>query len=327
MKTVAFLALENCMESSITGPYEVLSLASRQWSEQFSAAETALFKPFIVTKTGRPVSSFSGMTIAPHTSIADTPDPDIIFIPVLFSDREVIITDQKLISWLRTCHQKGSIICAVCAGVFFVAQSGLLDGRSATTHWNLAEEFKTRYPQIGLKKERMIVDEGDIITAGGVTAFIDLALYMAGRFGSPELASSLSKILLIDPSRRLQTPYCEYHFNTAHLDEKVLKVQRWMAEHLTDRHSIPLLANRAGLGERTFARRFKKATGDTPLEYLQYLRISKARSLLESSDRSVEAIMTTTGYEDMSSFRKLFKRTTGLSPAAYRKKFGRARTL
>ncbi len=322
MKTVSFLALPNCMESSISAPYEILSLASRQWHEHFATTETDLFKLSIVTKDGNPVSSFSGMNISPNTEIADSPPPHIIFIPVLFGDRETAAADHELCSWLRACHAQGTIICAVCAGVFMVAQSGLLNGRSATTHWNLAAEFSNRYPQVVLKKERMIIDEGDIITAGGVTAFIDLALYMVGRFGSPELATTLSKRLLIDPARQLQTPYFGAHFNTTHQDEKILKVQRWMAENLTECLSIALLAGEGGLGERTFARRFKKATGDTPLEYLQSLRIAKARSLLETTSKPVEAILATTGYTDMSSFRKLFKRSTGMTPAAYRKKFG-----
>ncbi len=322
MKTIAFLALPNCMESSISAPYEILSLANRQWHEHFSGSEAELFKLSIVTKTGIPVSSFSGRNIPPDTGIADAPPPDIIYIPVLFTDRETATPDHELCSWLRMCHANGTIICAVCAGVFLVAQSGLLNGRSATTHWNLAAEFSNRYPQVVLKKERMIIDEGDIITAGGVTAFIDLALYMVGRFGSPDLASKLSKLLLIDPARRLQTPYGGAHFNTTHQDKMILKVQRWMAEHLTDCPSITLLAREAGLGERTFARRFKRATGDTPLEYLQSLRIAKARTLLETTSNPVEAILAVTGYTDMSSFRKLFKRATGISPATYRKKFG-----
>jgi transcriptional regulator GlxA family with amidase domain len=322
MKTIAFLALETCMESSISGPYDILSLASSQWAERFSDTGDGLFKLSIVSPDGLPVTCFNGMRITPHMGVADCRNPDIIFIPVTFGDREAMVSNRSLVSWLRTRNERGTILCAVCAGVFLVAQTRLLDGRTATTHWNLSEEFAGRYPDVILKKERMIVDEGDIITAGGVTAFIDLALYMAGRFGSPELSSVLSRMLLIDPARRLQTPYAEYRFNTSHRDRSILKAQDWMEENMTAPLSVPLLADRAGLGERTFARRFKKATGDTPLEYLQYLRIRKARSLLETTDEPVEVITSRTGYEDASSFRRLFKKATGLSPTAYRKKFG-----
>jgi len=262
------------------------------------------------------------MKVIPHMGTDDCRNPDIIFIPVVFGDLTTIISNRSLVSWIRRRNQQGTIICAVCAGVFLAAQTGLLDGRMATTHWNLSRAFKKRYPEVILKKERMIVDEGDIITAGGVTAFIDLSLYMAGRFGSLELSSALSRMLLIDPARRLQTPYFEYRFNTSHQDESILKAQHWMKENMASPLTVSMLAGKAGLGERTFARRFKKATGDSPLEYLQYLRIGKARTLLENTDEPVEIITYETGYEDASSFRRLFKRATGLSPTAYRKKFG-----
>ncbi len=322
MKRIALLALEKCMQSSISSPYDILSLASRQWAEHFSDKGEELFQLSIVTGDGRPVSCFNGITITPQMGTGDCRDPDIIFIPVVIGGLEAVVSNQTLVSWIRRCNRRGTIVCAVCAGVFLAAQTGLLDGRTATTHWNLADEFIVRYPEVVLKKERMIVDEGDIITAGGVTAFIDLSLYMIGRFGSPELSSSLSKMLLIDPARRLQTPYFDYRFNTSHQDESILKAQAWMEKNLTSPLTVSLLAGKAGLEERTFARRFKKATGDTPLGYLQYLRIGKARTLLETTDEPVETVTFKTGYEDVSSFRRLFKRTTGLSPSAYRKKFG-----
>ncbi len=159
------------------------------------------------------------------------------------------------------------MLCAVCAGVFPVAETGLLDKRKATTHWNLADDFQNRYPDVFLKKEKMIVDEGDIVTAGGVTAYMDLSLYLIARFGSSDLASSVSKTLLIDPSRKSQTPYTAFSFNTAHGDGDILKTQEWMEKNISNSLSVASLAEKAGLGERTFARRFKKATGDTPLEY------------------------------------------------------------
>ncbi len=167
----------------------------------------------------------------------------------------------------------------------------------------------------------MIVDEGDIITAGGVTAYMDLALYIVKRFGSDTLASTLSKTFLIDPVRQSQAPYTSFKFNTTHRDKDILIAQAFMEEHLANPLSVDTLADKVNLGQRTFARRFKKATGNTPLEYLQHLRISKAKSLLETDTKTVDQITRAAGYEDTSSFRRLFKRITGLSPTAYRKKF------
>ncbi len=316
MTDIALLALENCMGSSITGPCDALSMASLMDGRQ-----PPLFNLSVITDTGEPVKSFSGMPIVPHKSKDDCRYLDIIFIPVIYGDLTSVLGNTGLVEWLRNQHQKGVIICAVCAGVFLAAQTRLLNNKSATTHWLLADDFKTRFPRVTLKKEKMIVDEGDIITAGGVTAYMDLSLYLVRRFGADDLASTLSKTLLIDPVRQSQAPYTSFKFNTTHTDNDILIAQAFMEEHQTRPLSVDTLAGKVNLGQRTFARRFKRATGDTPLEYLQHLRISKAKSLLETGTKTVDQITRAAGYEDTSSFRRLFKRFTGLSPTAYRKKF------
>ena len=321
MIKTGILALENCMQSSVTGPFDILSVASLEWKRLISDETADLFDLIIITDDGLPVTSFNGMKIQPHLRKDACDSLDIIIIPVIFGDLEPILSNRNLIGWLQNQNEKGVCICAVCAGVFLAAETGLLAGRKATTHWNLADDFQKRYPDVILKKEKMLVDEGDFITAGGVTAYMDLSLYLTGRFGSPDLALSVSKILLIDPLRKSQTPYRAFSFNMAHGDAGILKVQRWMEKNSSDSMTISSLADKAGFGQRTFARRFKKATGDTPLEYLQHIRIGKARTLLETTDESVDNITYETGYEDVSSFRRLFRKITGLSPTAYRKKF------
>ncbi len=321
MVEIAILALENCMKSSVTGPFDILSVASLEWNKMHPDRNISLFDLRIVTDDGYPINCFNGTTIKPHRSKIDCGHLDIVFVPVLFGDISPILTNGELVSWLFDQSKKGAVICAVCAGVFLVAETGMLNQRKATTHWHLADDFKKRYPEVTLKKEKMIVDEGDVITAGGVTAYMDLSLYITSRFGSSELAAWLSKTLLIDPARRSQAPYTAFDFNTAHRDDCILKSQYWMKQNIKSSITVVRLADIAGLGERTFARRFKKATGDTPLEYLQHLRISEARRLLETTNESVDAITYAIGYEDVSSFRRLFKRITGLSPSAYRKKF------
>lgn len=321
MVQIALLALENCMKSSVSGPFDIFSVASLEWKQLHPDRDIDLFDLRIVTESGRPVNCFNGMTIEPHMGKMDCGHPDIIFVPFVYGEMSPILTNRSLVSWLVAQNKKGAVICAVCAGVFLAAETGLLNQREATTHWQLAEEFQNRYPQVILKKEKMIVDEGDFITAGGATAYMDLSLYITSRFGSSELASSLSKTLLIDPARRSQAPYTSFEFNTAHGDGHILKAQHWMKQNFASSISLARLAAIAGLGERTFVRKFKKATGDTPIEYLQHLRIGKARKLLETTDESVDTITYAIGYEDVSSFRRLFKKITGLSPTAYRRKF------
>lgn len=167
----------------------------------------------------------------------------------------------------------------------------------------------------------MFLDEGNFITAGGVTAYMYLSLSIAGRFGSPELVSILSKLLLIAPARRLQAPYKEFSDNTGHDDAAVLLAQQWLICHSEKSTSLGTLAQIAGLEPRTLNRRFKNATGNTPLEYLRNLRIGKARTMLETTTKSFDTITFEVGYGDVSSFRRLFIKTTGLSPSSYRKRF------
>lgn len=316
---VAILAVDNCLSSSILGPFDTFSVANLEY--QNTDKIDILFDICVVSLDGCGVSPFSGPPIPVDMGINQCQDPDIIFIPVIYGELEHVLSSLHLKNWLIRENKRGAVICAVCAGVFLVAQTGLLNKRQATTHWHLADQFSAEFPEVILKKEKMIIDQGDIITAGGVTAFMDLSLYIVSRFASKSLAAKLTRILLIDPVRRSQSPYIEFELNTSHSDTPILKTQAWMNENMTKSITISKLAQIAGLGERTFARRFKKATGDTPLEYLQYVRISTAKSLLETTNEPVDTIVYKTGYEDISSFRRLFKRATGLTPIGYRKRF------
>ncbi len=321
MYSVALLAVQNCMYSSLTGPFDFFSVASIEWQRMSDLPIEPLFRPVIVGPGNRSITAFNGTPVAITSHFSSGKNYDIIFVPVVFGDIEPLLDDNETIDWLIRQGERGACLCSVCAGAFLLAQTGRLDGKMATTHWNLADRFADRFPEVILKREKMLIDEGDCITAGGVSAYMDLSLYLSARFGSPELAASLSKLLLIDPSRRLQSPYQTRGFHKTHGDSAILMLQEWLENNFSKAHSIGDLAQRARLGERTLMRRFKKATGDTPLEYLQQLRITAARKLLESSGETIEEITLHTGYEDVSSFRKLFKRHTGLSPSAYRKKF------
>ncbi|KJR97257.1 MAG: hypothetical protein VR65_06545 [Desulfobulbaceae bacterium BRH_c16a] len=318
MYTVALLAVQNCMYSSITGPFDCFSVAS---SLGPGGAGEPLFQPTVVAPAHRIITAFNGTKIQAERFLNEDVVYDIVYVPVIFGDLEPLLADEEIIGWLARQGEKGACLCSVCAGAFLIAQTGRLKGRKATTHWNLADSFAECFPDILLKREKMLIDEGDCITAGGVSAYLDLSLYLTGRFGSQELAAALSKMLLIDPARRLQTPYQTGSFNKNHGDLEILVMQEWLEANSFESVTNRELAAKAGLGERTFMRRFKKVTGDTPLLYLQQLRIEAARKFLETTSETIEEVTLHVGYEDISSFRKLFKKHTGLSPTAYRKKF------
>ncbi|MBX6366520.1 MAG: GlxA family transcriptional regulator [Rhodospirillales bacterium] len=224
--------------------------------------------------------------------------------------------------WMAGCHEKGATLCSVCAGAFVLAETGLLEGRQATTHWAFAETLASRFPAVRVDSSRMLIDDGDIITAGGILAWTDLGLTLVERLLGPSVMLDTARFLVIDPPGRAQRPYGYFVPKLDHGDAAILAVQHWLQATGGKDHAVPTLAARAGLEERTFLRRFKKATGYRPTEYAQQLRIAKAREALELTRRPVEQIAWEIGYGDPSAFRKLFQRLTGLSPSEYRNRFG-----
>lgn len=225
-------------------------------------------------------------------------------------------------NWLTDRHAEGTTLCSVCAGAFLLGETGLLRGRAVTTHWAFAEQMADRFPSVRVDADRMVIDDGDIITAGGILAWTDLGLTLTGRLLGPSVMLATARFLLIDPPGRKQQPYSHFVPRLDHGDAAILKAQHWLQATGAKDHSVPALARQAGLEERTFLRRFKKATGLRPTEYAQQVRISKAREALELTQRPVEQVAWEVGYGDPSAFRKLFQRVTGLAPADYRRRFG-----
>lgn len=225
------------------------------------------------------------------------------------------------ITWLKNHHSEGVILCSVCAGAFLLGETGLLSKRKATTHWGYVESFGNRFPDVDLDIDRIIIEDGDIVTAGGAMAWTDLGLRMVDRFLGSQVMSETARTLLIDPSRREQCYYSAFSPVLTHGDAAILKVQHWLQK--TDAQDIDLstLASCAQLEERTFLRRFHKATGMTSTEYCQRLRVGNAKEFLQFSPLAVEQIAWKVGYSDVSAFRKIFKRIVGLTPSDYRQRF------
>ena len=225
------------------------------------------------------------------------------------------------VAWLREQHRRGTRLCSVCAGAFVLAETGLLGSRPATTHWALADTFAQRFPDVRLDVAKLLIDDGDVITAGGVMAWIDLGLRLIERFTTPAVMIATARMFLVDPAGREQRHYSDPAPRVSHGDAPILRVQLWMNAHHGDRLSTAAMCGHAGMGERTFLRRFQAATGLTPTAYLQQLRVSRARALLESSGKAIDQVAWSVGYEDPSAFRKIFQRIVGLSPGEYRRRF------
>ncbi len=229
---------------------------------------------------------------------------------------------RQIAAWLRDWHGRGAILCSVCAGSFVLGETGLLDDRAVTTHWAFADAMAERFPKVRVDAARMVIEDGDIMTSGGILAWVDLGLTLVERLISPQVMLDTARFLIVDPPGRTQQAYGQFTPRLDHGDAAVLKVQHWLQATAAKDHTAATLAEIAGLEPRTFLRRFRKATGINPTEYAQQIRIAKAREALEFSRTPVEQIAFEVGYGDASAFRRLFQRVTGLAPADYRRRFG-----
>jgi transcriptional regulator GlxA family with amidase domain len=224
--------------------------------------------------------------------------------------------------WMASKHSEGTTIGSICAGAFVLAETGLLNGRRVTTHWAFSEELAARYPKLELAAEQMVIDDGDIMTAGGILAWTDLGLTLVEKLMGVGTMLAAARFLLVDPPRRDQDVYKAFVPKFDHGDAAILGVQHHIHAQVAEAHDIPELAGRAGLAERTFLRRFVKAIGLRPTEYLQQIRIMKARDALETTNLSVEQVSWNVGYSDVTAFRRVFLRVTSLTPTQYRQRFG-----
>ncbi len=224
-------------------------------------------------------------------------------------------------AWLRECHASGIQLASICAGAFLLGETGLLAGRTITTNWVIAETFEVRFPEVRVDTDRLLSDDGDIVTAGGVMAWVDLGLKLIDRFLGPTVMLEVARQFVIDPPGREQRYYSTFSPRLLHGDAAILKVQHWLQATEAKEAGVEVLAAQAGLEERTFLRRFRKATGLTTTDYCQRLRVAKAQELLQFSVRSVDLIAVDVGYNDPGAFRKVFARIVGLTPGEYRKRF------
>ncbi|MCI4664902.1 MAG: helix-turn-helix domain-containing protein [Neomegalonema sp.] len=246
---------------------------------------------------------------------------DVVILPPNISGRRGAEAS-RLHQWLRAQHDAGAVLCSACAGAFLLGHSGLLEGRAATTHWALATEFAATFPATTLQAEQLLIDDHDIITAGGMMAWVDLGLHIVGRWLGRQAVSDTARMLLVDIAGREQRHFRSFRPPLKHGDAPVLKLQHWLKAHSSRDIEVPEMAARLGLSVRTLLRRFKAATGYSPNAYLQALRIEKARGMLERTLMPFETITADVGYRDVSAFGRLFRETLGLTPGEYRRRFG-----
>jgi len=319
---IVVIAFNDCLTSSLLGILDVLEMCNQFWKMENPNNET-IFQTEVVSVDGEIKHSFNAFPINPTKSMEKVTNADIIIIPpIMHKITAVLAENQLLIPWLIKMHTKGALIASVCTGAFFLAQTGLLNGKRATTNPMIADTFRSKYPKIDLDLDHIVVIENQLITSGPTYAFIDLVVFIIEKYVSAELALTVSKLLLHDKNRNALSSYLLPSLKMAENDEEILKIQKWIKVNAFDRGiNLDNLANRFHMSSRNLTRRFQKATGITPLHYLQTLRVEKAKALLEKTQKSLEEVTHTVGYADSKSFARLFKKQINLSPSEYRKRF------
>jgi len=321
MKTIAIPALYTAQSIGAIGPFEILSKTCSLWRQIAQTDSGPLFDVRIVSSNRKPIVYANGVTITPTATIQKC-KPDIIIVPSLDEQIEDGLKQNAVyIAWLRKRFQDGTHVSSLCTGAFVLGAAGILDGKQATTHWYFADQFKKRFPLARLREDQVIVDEGNVVTCGAATSFLNLIIYLVGKYFGHELAVHASKIFLIDMDRPSQLPYRIFSPAIAHNDAAIARCQDFISHYLKTNLQLEALAKQAGMSPRNFSRRFKAATGNSVTGYIQKLRIEASKRLFEDSDRSAAEVTELVGYNDERSFRRLFKHHTGLSPRNYRAKF------
>ena len=323
MKEITILLLDEMFSSTAIGPMEVFRHAGSLWNALIGAKVDPAFRVTTATADGGAVTCDGGIRITPNVALKEVGKTDLIFVPTTgVSVDDVLERNAAIVPWLKRRSTHGVAIASVCSGVGLVAAAGLLDGRRATTHWGLAERFREKYPRVKWMPELMVTEDRGFYCGGGVNASLDLAIYLVERFCGHEVAMQTSKALLIEMPRAWQAGFAIVPLKTDHEDDVISKAQDWIHKNFARTFALDDPAKRVGMSVRNFVRRFKQATGDSPLIYLQKLRVAAAKRMLENNHRSMQEISFAVGYQDVAFFRSLFQRHTGISPSEYRERFG-----
>jgi transcriptional regulator GlxA family with amidase domain len=321
---VQVLVLRDCTPIVPVGVVDLLRKASDLAATMPGGPDRDALDVTLVSATSRRlVRAAGGIELRCHSTVEDAGPADLVLAPALDPDvGEQLEKNRRAVPFLRRAYQSGSDLASACTGAFLLAEAGVLDGRSATTHWAFQDLLASTYPRVRLAPQAVIVDTGRVLTAGGATSFLNLTLVLIERLLGPEVARAASKMFLIDVNKAPQGAYALFSTQKVHTDEAILRAQALIEEKVAQGISVDDLARATTLSTRTFMRRFRRATGNGPREYIQRVRVEAAKRALERSEDSVAAVASRVGYTDPVAFRKLFLRLTGLTPMDYRSRYG-----
>ena len=315
------LSTVTCIASAI----EVFATANNYWKHD---GKKELFRIESVGASKK-TEIYGGLfTVKPQVNFSDIDKTSLIIIPpVPFSDKKVLSENQLLVDWITQQYKRGSQVASLCSGAFMLASSGLLNGKRCSTHWAHADSFTAMFPEVTLQADQLITDENGIYTNGGAYSFLNLLIYLVEKYYNRQTAIYCSKVCQIEMDRNSQSPFTIFTGQKQHGDEMVIKAQAYIESKLDEKISIEHLSSRFSVGRRNFDRRFIKATGNTPIEYAQRVKIESAKKAFETSRKTINEVMYEVGYSDVKAFREIFRRLTGMSPLEYRARYNKESSL
>ena len=322
---VSLAAIPGSLSMPIAGLYEVLNAFPVVAGFHSGVPATPPFEVEIVGSARAHMTAASGLPITIQRAIGEIERTDIVIVPAMAVE-EGWETGRhtELVDWMRRMHARGAVLCSACTGLAVLAETGLLDGRQATTHWAFGPSFRQIFPRVELRLGEVLVTAGDreeFVMSGGAASWQDLVLYLIGRFVSPTASQAVAKFELLERHAHGQAPYLPFSPPTQHGDSLILTLQQWLESNFAIAAPVAEMTRRSELSPRAFERRFRRATGYSPISYVQRVRIEEAKQRLERTDTAIDEISWEVGYEDAAAFRRLFKRIARVTPGEYRRRF------
>jgi transcriptional regulator GlxA family with amidase domain len=321
MKHISILVPKGAILGSVEGPRQVFTEVNKFLE---SIGQPAMFQVQLVGLAEEIPVCGGRYTVYTDALAKEIRKTNLLIIPALDGDmRQLLAYNQDFIPWIRQQYEEGAEVASLCVGAFLLASTGLVNGRQCATHWMAANDFRKMFPEVNLIEDKIITDEQGIYSSGGAFSYLNLILYLIEKYAGRDIAVFMSKAFQIEIERRSQSPFVIFKGQKEHEDEAIKKAQEFIEHNFQDRITVDQLASMLALGRRNLERRFKKATANTVVEYIQRVKIEAAKMSFESSAENVNEVMYKVGYSDTKAFRSTFKRITGLSPVQYRNKYNR----
>jgi transcriptional regulator GlxA family with amidase domain len=319
MKHVSILVPQSSVIEAIADPRYMFT-AVNQFLQ--SAGKAPLFNVQLVAATAEVKLDNSLFSVHADVLLKDVKKTDLIFIPALSGDiKKAVDLNKEMIPWIQQQHKNGAEAASLCLGAFLFAATGLLNGKQCSTHWLFANEFRNMYPDVELVEGSIITEEDGLYSSGGANSYWNLLLYLVEKYTNRDIAILASKFFAIEIDRNSQNAFMMFRGQKEHEDGEIKQAQEFIEENYPDKITVDNLADKFAIGRRSFERRFKKATHNTVVEYMQRVKIEAAKRSFESSRKNITEVMFEVGYTDTKAFRTVFKKITGLTPVEYRNKY------